>query len=866
MELIREIEEELLEIDGAANLSISGDNALELKIKVDPKLLNLYGIDNRQFSSAIREISNIFPLGEIGNSEYSIFLSTEGGKKNISDLENIILKFNSMEIRLKDVAKISLVEEESSNISSVNGKKAILFEVLKTQQANSIQIAEDIKKFVKNYNNKIGEEKLTAILDESYSVRDRLNNVVSNIIFSMILVFLSMWILINLKIALIVAIGVPTSFLIAFIYFQIFGYSLNLISLLALLIALGILVDDAIIVAENIQRHADEGATAEISAYFGTIEVIQPVTLASLTNILAFLPLLYLSGTMGMMMSMIPIGVTILVIASYFESFLFLPLHARSLLKRGDRTTNWDFVKNIYKNILAKLVKYKTLFLIIFLLAVPYFTYLSISAIKFQLFPRIDNPVIYISGKLSSDMKLEETDKIANEIAQEILKNKNNLGIKNIVLTVGSSRSAVGERETGEHIFSFQLELFEEAPENFIDKYITPNLSFDYNDENKIRQIQSREIINSLNKQLSPLKNQKNIHELSIYQKRMGAKVDVEIAIISKGGDILKAIDELSNKLSQIKAVSSISNNGRIGTDLMTLKINKYGESLGLNENVLGEILSNLYLSSRKGSFSYGDKLFDIKIESFDQNDIKNLKNSNILINNKNVILSDVVDFSLQRKLQTIDKYNFREMKSIFLNVDTKIMTADEVLDLAKPHLDKLEKEGFKFEFKGEREKRDDMNRDLSKATILAISLIFLTLLFAFKNFTATVVIMSVIPFSIIGAIFGHLILDLNMSLPGLIGIFGLAGVVINDSIVMISFINNTKNHDEMIERASQRLRPIILTSLTTVLGLSSLIFFVSGDGKILQPIAVSLGFGLAWGTVVNLFYIPAIYSFKIPK
>ena len=186
---------------------------------------------------------------------------------------------------------------------------------------------------------------MISILDESYSIRERLNNVISNIVLSIIIVFISMWFLINLKIAFIVAIGIPTSFLIAFIYFQYFGYSLNLISLLALLIALGILVDDAIIVSENIQRHIDEGATPEIGAYFGTIEVIQPVTLASLTNILAFLPLLYLSGTMGMLMGMIPIGVTVLVIASYFESFLFLPLHARVLLKRGDKTTNWEKVK-----------------------------------------------------------------------------------------------------------------------------------------------------------------------------------------------------------------------------------------------------------------------------------------------------------------------------------------------------------------------------------------------------------------------------------------------------------------------------------------------------------------------------------------
>jgi multidrug efflux pump subunit AcrB len=863
LQTIDEIRDRMNSINGIENISVSGDNKLELKIFVDKKLLELYGIDIKDFGTSMRNLSNIFPVGEIGDSKYSFFLTTEGGKKRVSEIEDTILKFNNISLKIKDVAKIKISEEDSSKISSVNSKRAVIFTISKTQNGNAIEVAKNIKEFVKNYNQKIGETKLISILDESYSIRERLNNVISNIILSIIIVFISMWLLINLKIAFIVAIGVPTSFLIAFIYFQYFGYSLNLISLLALLIALGILVDDAIIVSENIQRHIDEGATPEIGAYFGTIEVIQPVTLALLTNILAFLPLLYLSGTMGMLMGMIPIGVTVLVIASYFESFLFLPLHARVLLKRGDKTTNWEKSKNIYKNILSFLINYKKIFLILFIFGVPIATYFAISSIKFQLFPKIDNPVIYISGKLDSNSKLLESEKIANQIAENIFNHKNELGIKNIISTIGMTQTPFGETEKGEHFFSFQLELYEESATNFIDKYITPNLSFEYDGSEKIRDTASQEIINKLNKELENYKKEYKISELAIYQKRMGSKVDIEIAILSNNGDILKVINNLSEEIIKINGVSSISNNGKIGTDQMTLKINKYGESLGLNETILSENLSNLYLLNKKGSFSYNKELLDIKIEDINKNNIQNLKNSQIKIGDKTVSLGDVVDFVLSKQLQTIDKYNFKEMKSIFINVDTKIITADEVLKKIEPHLKNLEQNGFQFELKGEKEKRDDMNRDLSKASIIALSLIFLTLLFALKNFTATFLIISVIPFSILGAIIGHFILDLNLTLPGLIGIFGLAGVVINDSIVMILFIHETKSENDLIEKASQRLRPIVLTSLTTLLGLSSLIFFVSGDGKILQPIAVSLGFGLLWGTIINLLYIPAIYSFK---
>ena len=229
------------------------------------------------------------------------------------------------------------------------------------------------------------------------------------------------------------------------------------------------------------------------------------------------------------------------------------------------------------------------------------------------------------------------------------------------------TQTAFGETEKGEHLFSFQLELYEESATNFIDKYITPNLSLEYDGSEKIRDTASQEIINKLNQKLENYKKEYKISELAIYQKRIGSKVDIEIAILSNNGDILKVINNLSEEIIKIDGVSSISNNGKIGTDQMTLKINKYGESLGLNETILSENLSNLYLLNKKGSFSYNKELLDIKIEDINKNNIQNLKNSLIKIGDKIVSLGDVVDFVLSKQLQTIDKYNFKEMKSILL-------------------------------------------------------------------------------------------------------------------------------------------------------------------------------------------------------
>jgi len=366
-----------------------------------------------------------------------------------------------------------------------------------------------------------------------------------------------------------------------------------------------------------------------------------------------------------------------------------------------------------------------------------------------------------------------------------------------------------------------------------------------------------------------PLKNQLNINDLSVYKKRIGVKVDVEIGVLAyKTEDIFKAISELESEVSKIDGISSVSNNAYQGVDEMVMKINKYGESLGVTENILAGIMSNLYLSNKKSMAIDENELLEVIIERTDKDSIDSLKSLRITLSTGEVIkLTDIVDFEFKNTLETVNKYNFRKMKSVFLNVDTRVITADEVLEKLEPTFEKLKKENIEFNFLGEKERKDTMKNDLQKATLLALALIFLTLLYTFRSFLMTFMIISIIPFSLLGVLIGHFIMGLNLTMPGIIGAFGLAGVVINDSIVMLSFLKNSDlSSEDILEKASQRFRPILLTSFTTLLGLSTLIFFVSGQGLILQPIAVSLGYGLAWGTVLNLIYLPVIFAIAKQK
>jgi multidrug efflux pump subunit AcrB len=859
LDKIDRVKERLLSIEGVANVSVSGERDRVQMIQLDEKRLELYGISLSTAINTIKTLSYIYPLGKIEDRDYHLFLLSEGGKES---LENSVLRFGDKQLFLGDIATVQNRYEDSQKSSMVNLESAVTFEIFKFENGNSMEVAGAVKSYVNKFNQKNSELKLIAFLDDSKSIRNRLNSVVSNILFGMILVFFSIYFLVSKKMALVVTVGVPTSFFIAFIFLYLSGFSLNLISLLALLIALGVLVDDAIIVSENIQRHLEEGKDPVRASIDGTREVITPVTMASLTTLFTFMPLLFLSGTTGNFIIAIPIVVSVLVVASYMESFFFLPLHSKHLLRQGDKVNSWGHLKEYYKGVLSFLFRFRKSVMLLSLIGLPFLLFISIKETKFQFFPKIDAPILYISGKVGVDSSLQQTEEIAKRVSAEVWRKREELGVANISTVTGFRRTPVGERENGENLFYIYLELYEQKPQNFVEEYITPYLSFDYDGSNKIRELSNREILKQLNRELKPLGESLGVEDLSIFKKRIGVKVDVEIGILADTTeDIFHSIESLNREIEKIDGVSSNSNNAIYGVDELVLKINSYGEELGVTEGLLSETLSNLYLSNRKSMSLQGGELVEVIVESQNIEQLDSLSTLSITLpDGKAVRLTDIADFEIRKSLETVDKNNYRRMKSIFINVDSDIITADEVLQKLQPTFDKLRLEGISFDFLGEKKKRDELRKDLSKATLLAIVLIILSLLYTFNSWRLSLLIFSVIPLSLLGVFWGHFIMGLNLTMPGIIGAFGLAGVVINDSIVMLSFLYKTKSREEILERASYRFRPIVLTSLTTLIGLSTLIFFVTGQALILQPIAISLGFGLAWGTLLNLLYIPVMY------
>jgi len=868
----KELKNKISNLKNISEVNIHGDSDIHYEINLNSQKIKALNIDEDALYQTIAGLSYIYPIGKVEDSKGGhYYISTFNGKKTALEMLNTRIKVAGKTLFLKDIATVKKEYEETKTMYIVDNKNAVDLAIKQSKVGNALVLSENIKKIVYELNKKDNGVNYIIHNDHSVRIKDRLNVIVSNILLGLILISLLVMFLINSRMSFIISLGIPTSFVIGAFYLYISGYTINMISLVGVLIALGIIVDDAIVVSENIQQHLEEGMEPKEAAVQGAKEMFKPVTIASLTTLFAFIPALMMSGTMGEVMKLIPIAVSVLVLASLIESFVFLPIHAAHILKREQKVRSWEKANKIYSLIIHYLIRYKKSFLFSFVIIVPLLIYTGIKMSKFQMFPKFDASTVYLSLKANVNTKTQETNEILRTIQKDIYKEKEKFYIDHIGSIAGWRRDSAGNSETYPYVGQIKIELQKLKPQNFVDRYITPNLSFYYDKKNRKRDEKSRIVAKKLRAFLKEkdYKKRFNLTDIDIVEKKVGPiKSDLKIGLIGENSQkIAKYITELKSQLSKLDGITSVDSGIKFGIDEIKLKINDYGESLGLNEQILGSLLSNMYLQ-RKIALSFdSENLLEIKIKSSNKDSIEEFKNYELnLDSNRHVQLKDVVEFKVIKSFEKVIKDFGEKNFYIYANVDPKILTANEALTKIKPILDTIKNDGIKLKFKGEKEKQKDLKNDMIAASSLAMVLIMLSMLYLFNSFRETLMMMSVIPFAFLGVLIGHFMLGLNLSMPSIIGMLGLSGVVINDGIIMMMNLKKAKNIEDIYYYASKRFRPIVLTSITTLIGLSSLIFFPTGQAAIFQPMAIALGFGLAWGTVLNLLYLPVLYTFLNAK
>jgi len=452
------------------------------------------------------------------------------------------------------------------------------------------------------------------------------------------------------------------------------------------------------------------------------------------------------------------------------------------------------------------------------------------------------------------------------KIEKEMMQHQEEFSIKTTSMTTGFRRSISGETEIINNVFYITLELYDRKDTTWVNQYINPilNFSFDFSNENAQRDKKTFALQPRLTQIIEPYKEKYNMSELGVQEDKPGLiKSDIQINLSGSNDKKLEeAVRKISKELSAIDGIVNYSDNIRYGKMEYKIKVNEYGEYLGLSEASISRILSDYFLQKRQTTTFNDSGVMEIKTQEMNKDRTQTLLDFSLPIGNEiHVKLTDVAEIIKVRDYEKINKLNGSIVKIIYAKVDKRVVTPDEVLQKLEKTLHGIEESGIEVNLLGEKEKSKQLKSDMKNTVVLAVFLIFLTLLLIFSKIKYVLMIMSVIPFSILGALLGHKLLGINLTMPSMIGILGLAGVVINDGIIMLDFLKGTHKAEEFFLRAKQRLRPIIITTVTTFLGLFTLIFYASGQAVILQPIAISIGFGLIWGTVLNLIYLPTLYA-----
>lgn len=873
------IKSELSLIKDLSDIVIRGDADDELLIRLKPERIEAYGLQQSSVVNALSQLSSIFPVGTIKQRGEHRYISTFNGIKEKTTLENSLIRAENKTLYLKEIADVFFTLSDPNELSHFNGVPNVSISVSKSDRGNAIALSQSIRTMLGGYAKRYPDLEFKVYTDTSIWIKNRLNTVVSNIVFGLGLVFLSMLLFINARIALIVAIGIPVSFMIGLVATEILGYSLNMLTLLGGLIALGMLVDEAIVVGENIYRHMEEGMDSRRAALQGAKEMFPAVLTATLTTVFAFLPLLLLSGSLGEFIKVLPVMITILLLSSLLEAFFFLPLHAKDLLKVSDEggfsRRFWKFNEKIYRRILSPMLHRKYLATTLLVGLIVAVTLVLARQSKFQLFPTFDTTQIYISGSVDINNELEDTEAIITRLEKRLLERVSPEEVDSITSVIGMKLDSQNQPESAENMFHVFVNLHEPEPDNFYNRYINPWLSPEYDDSDMIRGRSAQQIAAELQNILEPLRHETVrfesgreaplFDELNVVVPQAGVvKSDIEISVAINDSTLLSdALDRIKEALHSVVGVVNITDDAKTGEEELKLRVNAYGQQLGMTEGYLNGALKPFYLKSEYGKMFNDQGLVRIRLEDpqKDRLDLFGLTKIQVPGSGQWVRLDEVADFVSKPTYAKIYKEDGRRIRTVYASLEREKVTSAEVMAHLSPLFKTLRQSGVDIQIKGEQEENERVQREVIQSAVIALFLIFVTLVWLFDSIVKPLIVISTIPLSILGVLLGHLLMGLNITMPSLIGMVGLAGVVVNDGLIMTDFIKGSKDTKTLFARAALRLRPILLTSLTTVLGLSTLIFFAAGQSLILQPMAVTLGFGLIWATVLNLYYVPLIYS-----
>ncbi|MDO6444626.1 efflux RND transporter permease subunit [Colwellia sp. 1_MG-2023] len=866
--MAQNIRDEVMALSSVNSAEIVGSRNYEISIEVSEEKLQQYQLTFDEITQAVRRSSIDMPGGTIKTTGGDILVRTQGQAYTGVEYANLVLRTepNGTRLILSDVANIIDGFVEVQGFAVFDGEPTSSIMVQSTGDQNDLEIAAEVRKYVAEKNKNLPQgAKLSVWGDASYYLSARLDMMISNMLLGAFLVFLVLALFLRIKIAFWVMLGIPISFFGAFLMMPLLGewsVSINMLSLFAFIMVLGVVVDDAIVIGESAYAEIQQYGHSTDNIIRGTMRVAMPATFGVLTTIAAFAPLLFIDATFAAFFRSITIVVGFCLLFSLIESKWILPAHLAHMKYvplTNDNTNRLErfqmrfkekldhFIHHTYKPFLEKtlIARYNTMatFVAILILSIGL---ISGSFVKVEVFPNI--PSDFIQGQIimvdgtapqKRNDAIERVNKAVETIAEKNKFNGNSFIKHTMVFTSGNTQA------------TFLLELV----------------------KSENRDLNAYEIEKLWRDEIGEIPGTKELRFFA--GTNAGGGAAIEFQLTGKNDQELElAAEAIQAKLESYDGVYDIRHSFSRGSQEIKLAIKPEAEVLGLTLADLAKQVRQAFYGDEAQRIQRGrDELkVMVRYPEEDRLSVADLEDMWIRTpSGAQVPFYQVADIQIGRGFSSITRINQKRSIKISADIDSEKVESRKVVsemnNEAIPNI-LADYPSVQYGVEGASKDQQDFLGQLGFAAIGALFLIYGLIAIPTKSYVQPIVIMSVIPFGIIGAIFGHFVLGKTINMMSMFGFIALTGVVVNDSLIMVDFINKAKGSglrmiEIVMQAGTQRFRAILLTSLTTFFGIFPLYFEQSLQAQFIIPMAISLGFGIVFATLITLFLIPSLYLIK---
>ena len=874
--LAEKIKDDLTVLPGITLVDLFGVRRGEVHIDISEKTLRRYGLTLNRVAALVQQASLDLPAGNIKSEDGTILIRTKGRRYRAADYADIAILTSpdGTKVTLGQIATLSDGFEDIDMAVMTKAKPAAFIQVYRVADQSALEVARAVKDYVEDIRDDLPEGiEIGYFRDMSVVLKSRINLLLKNMAIGLILVTMMLAVFLNLRLAFWVTLGIPISFATGLWLLPYFDISINMISLFTFILILGIVVDDAIVIGENIYRKREKGLLPFDSAVQGAQQVSKPVIFAVLTTIAAFWPLLMISGTRGNIMRNIPVVVIVVLIGSLVEALFILPAHLsrcrfRFMCDSPDNSRarfmdRWlkNLIRGPYRRLLDRCLRwrYLTVAIGVAVLLISLGIFAS-GRVKLTIFPKMDADNLVCSVVMPASTPVSRTREVLKHIEDSAIAvmREADAGrpddapsvLKEYYSLIGVHMGGGGPMpttESGGHLAQVHVQLLEGEKRNIKGTYLANEW------RKKVGNIAGAESV-TFQGQL----------------RAMDAPTEVQLSS-NQQDKLLEAVEDMKAEFREYPGLIDINDNYMPGKEELQLKLKPAARSLGLTLSDLAQQVRGAFYGAEALRFQYGQDEVKVLVRYPDEERRSLSWRESMRIRTADGIevpFSQVAEVTRKQGYSTITRAHRRRVISVTADVvEGQTNTSDVNRELEEnilPRLRELHPE-VRFALEGEALEDREFIQGILKSFIIALFLIYTLLAIPFKSFAQPLIVMTAIPFGFVGALIGHMVMGYDVSMMSLFGVVGLSGVVVNDSLVLIDATNrikeNGRTHIEAITAAGQlRFRAIILTSITTFGGLTPMILERSIQARFLIPMAAGLGFGVLFATGITLILIPCLY------